>query len=86
MSSLNESLMRINRFQRVNQTLSAYGGNAFRRSLESSERKTRYILGRSHSETRFGKAGHMMPRPVADKIKRSASISPRRQREKETPN
>ena len=76
-STLNESELqcsRMNRFkQSTNKHLDIYGGNAFRRSLESPERKVKTILNRSCSESRYCSPHHMMPKPSLARSNRSTS-------------
>ena len=82
MQSLNDSqIKRQNRFRRPNNLLMSYGNSPERRRLESSERKRQYVLGRSHSESKFGQIGHSMPRPSHEKMNRSFSESRFRLRE-----
>lgn len=40
--------------------LTLYGGSLRRRHLESPERKTRKVLPRKDSESRFAREGHLM--------------------------
>lgn len=69
MNSLNDlssrdmgTSFRQNRFTRSNMHLEMYGGSIKKRNLESPERKWT-SMNLSHSETRYSKSGHMMPKP-----------------------
>jgi hypothetical protein len=53
-----------------------FGGRGDRRNLESPERRRNKVLPREyHSETRYRRPGHMMPRMIKSRERRFNSLS-----------